>query len=107
VRGSGPGSLILHSSAGELSIARGDYDPVAQAVYISRPGDAWRVQYIYLAAITAVLPLAWLVHRQRERIRRRLLERKCVNCGYDLRASGGACPECGAQTSTPRSDAVR
>ena len=31
VWGSGPGSLILYSSGGELSIARGYYDPVAKA----------------------------------------------------------------------------
>jgi hypothetical protein len=70
VRGTGPDSLILNSSAGELSIARGHYDPVANAVYIERPGDAWRLQYIYFAAAAAVLPLAWLVHRQHERSRR-------------------------------------
>lgn len=102
VSGTGPGSLILRSSGGELSITRGHYDPVADAVYVERPGDAWHVQYIYLAAITAVMPLAWLVHRQRERTRRRLLERKCVNCGYDLRGSGDACPECGVQPGQRR-----
>ena len=70
VRGTGPGSLILNSSAGELSIARGYFEPVGNAVYIDRPGDAWNVQYVYFAAAAAVMPLAWLVHRQGGRARR-------------------------------------
>ena len=54
------------------------------------------VPYWALAVATGVLPTAWLVRRRRQRLRRRRAKAGlCVNCGYDLRASGTTCPECG------------
>jgi hypothetical protein len=51
----------------------------------------------------AALPAAWLAtHRLAARRRRRLVARgACAACGYDLRASPGRCPECGATASRP------
>jgi len=44
--------------------------------------------------LTAPWPLWWLA-KQRKLTRRRLAG-LCDQCGYDLRASGERCPECGA-----------
>ncbi len=48
----------------------------------------------FLVSMTAILPAAYI------RSRCRLVYRKkhdlCPSCGYDLRATGGRCPECGA-----------
>ena len=58
------------------------------------------VPYWFLTTATAVLPVMWWRRRRRQRIRSR--GRRCVSCGYDLRATPGRCPECGeAVASTP------
>jgi hypothetical protein len=53
--------------------------------------------YWLMATMTAPLPLLWVrsavIRRQRRRRQRLGL---CSACGYDLRASAGRCPECGA-----------
>ena len=52
------------------------------------------VPHWFAAVLFAGAPARWLVVRQRTRARRR--ENLCGDCGYDLRASPGRCPECGA-----------
>jgi hypothetical protein len=50
--------------------------------------DAW------LVVVTAVLPAWWLLALRRRR--RLAAQGRCLACGYDLRATPGRCPECGA-----------
>lgn len=46
-------------------------------------------------ALAALLPAAWLSLRSRRLRWHRASRGLCANCGYDLRASPGRCPECG------------
>ena len=60
-------------------------------------GDS-KVFYVplwFVLALSAILPASHV--RQRSRLRsRRLALGLCLRCGYDLRATPGRCPECGA-----------
>jgi hypothetical protein len=60
--------------------------------YQSRVGLA----YPLLCVVTATPPLVWLWRRRSRTQRRRLAAGLCTGCGYDLRATPGRCPECGA-----------
>ena len=58
----------------------------------------------WFVAITLLLwPACWLVSERKRSLRaQRLAHGLCLECGYDLRASLGRCPECGAGVGTPR-----
>ena len=49
--------------------------------------------YWLVCAISAPLPIRWLLRRRRHR--RRTAAGRCPTCGYDLRATPERCPECG------------
>ena len=58
---------------------------------------AWIAALVVIAPLHVTLRLAISARRARYSL--------CVNCGYDLRASGTICPECGASVRMNRSDA--
>ncbi len=86
--------------------------PMTPATFTWSPGHAFefnrtgwpiyreliRVQFWVLAALAGPIPLGWLVLRLSAQRREAALMRagRCRNCGYDLRASKGSCPECGS-----------
>ena len=56
--------------------------------------------YWFLFVLTATLPTVWFIrHRRNVRMKR---AGKCKSCGYDLRASGEKCPECGSPLPADR-----
>jgi hypothetical protein len=66
---------------------------------LGRSSTLWNllIPYWMLTAVTLVLPVTTMVQWARWRARRcRRSRGLCAACGYDLRATPGRCPECGA-----------
>jgi hypothetical protein len=62
-----------------------------------------RVPFWTLALPPALLPAWWVIlRRHSKRVARRQRLGLCSQCGYDLRATPGLCPECGAAPAVPR-----
>ncbi|MFI5378855.1 MAG: SUMF1/EgtB/PvdO family nonheme iron enzyme [Tepidisphaerales bacterium] len=67
------------------------------------PGNRWSYRCIVVPHWTLFLLLAWapaLRLRQRWIRRQRRKRGLCLNCGYDVRASGEVCSECGQSLRT-------
>jgi hypothetical protein len=53
------------------------------------------IPFWLVTSVFGVLPFMWIAMHWRRFAAVRRLQGQCVECGYDLRASEGSCPECG------------
>jgi hypothetical protein len=98
-----PGVRIgVHAAGFELYVSDGGTVSLGtNNMYGSTPvvaGSPPRVRVavpLWLGAVIFALP-AIVVTVRRARCRRRRALHNCANCGYDLRATPGRCPECGS-----------
>jgi hypothetical protein len=77
------------------------------SVQVSNTSVPFDEFWISIGAITTLtlagfIPAVFILKRAK-RLRSRILEGRCLACGYDLRASPGRCPECGAVAEGDRS----
>ena len=89
------GALILEEFPAEVTFIQSDSAAARLAKYVSGR-RAIRVPYWLIAFSAAIAPSVWLARMKRRRERDRLSAGLCPTCGYDLRATPGRCPECGA-----------
>jgi len=90
-----PPQIILNPSTTGMGLAPGE---TTGPMIVS----GWRYVDVswWLSAVSGALLPAWRVWRRaREQRAMRKAKGLCLRCGYDLRATPGRCPECGASAS--------
>lgn len=103
----GPSGLLRLLRAGSLRTTRASFAGVEFYADARNPVPGHRTLVIpvtYPLLLSALAPAVWLIRRARAARRHR--RGCCANCGYDLRATPGRCPECGtaANPAEPRTD---
>jgi hypothetical protein len=89
--------IALHAQSPRFAFAGFQYQSEKPWGFTPGRPRHWRIPFWFLAALTGVLPVWRATVTRRARRRARRVERGlCPTCGYDLRASPGRCPECGA-----------
>ena len=75
--------------------------PLVVSFALLRAGETgWLLYRLMLAgSVVTCLVCVFLVRRNARARQRRLAAGWCPACGYDLRATPGRCPECGAVPS--------
>ena len=89
----GVGALATFYAVGGALVLIADIFVLSRGVTIPKAGWVWP-----LLAVIICTPTALFCFRYRKRMRR-MASGACLRCGYDLRATPGACPECGAKYS--------
>jgi hypothetical protein len=89
------GGFEIHSA--RLNLPKGDYsDPQARWTWEQSAPVVRGAAVPYWAVMVLLLALPARVAWRARRRGRRLGRGQCPACGYDLRATPGRCPECGA-----------
>lgn len=69
------------------------------------PGFDLKIMQLQIPTIVLWAPfllwMLWIIKNERRQRNLLALRGKCVQCGYDLRASKDRCPECGKSFATP------
>jgi hypothetical protein len=78
--------------------------PIVSLTGSSIPGPLYASYIVALCGLTAatIIFVPRFMGYRRRRRRERLRGVICLNCGYDLRASAGSCPECGTPIPVKR-----
>lgn len=79
----------------DFGVGREPASPTTSRAGLPMVSQRWSVWFPYWvpAIAFAVAPLLWL--RRYRLLRRRIGRGACAECGYDLQATPGRCPECG------------
>jgi len=84
--------VVLPGPPGSVNAAT-DWVPFAHAFLYPR----FQIPHWMVVGVTGILPLYWpVVFYRRKKMKGRMEGGLCLACGYDLRATPGRCPECGA-----------